>query len=75
MPAIKGQPKKLINYKIPHDLEKKVDNAIENGEFSSQADLITAALHFFFNKIEFEKLIDHRIEEKIKELVKNEALK
>ena len=57
MPVIKGSPKKLINYKIPHDLEKKVDNAIDRGDFSSQADLLTAALHYYFNNTEIEERI------------------
>jgi Arc/MetJ-type ribon-helix-helix transcriptional regulator len=48
MPTIRGKPKKQIGYKIPADLGKKVDELIDEGIFSSQADIITTALREFF---------------------------
>jgi metal-responsive CopG/Arc/MetJ family transcriptional regulator len=48
MPSIRGKPKEQISYKCPHDLFLKINTAIENGEFSSRNDLITAALRTFF---------------------------
>lgn len=48
MPSIRGKPKEQISYKCPHDLLLKINNAIENGEFASRNDIITAALRTFF---------------------------
>ncbi len=49
MPSIQGKPKEQISYKCPHDLLLKINTAIENGEYSSRNDIITAALRIFFN--------------------------
>lgn len=48
MPSIRGKPKEQISYKCPHDLLRKIEAAIESGEFSSKNDIITAALRSFF---------------------------
>jgi len=48
MPSIRGKPKKQISYKCPHDLLLKINAAIENGEYASRNDIITAALRLFF---------------------------
>lgn len=48
MPPIRGKPKEQISYKCPHDLLRKINAAIESGEFSSKNDIITAALRSFF---------------------------
>jgi|GEM_PF-1056967 Arc/MetJ-type ribon-helix-helix transcriptional regulator len=50
MPSIRGKPKEQISYKCPHDLLRKIDAAIESGEFSSKNDIITAALRSFFER-------------------------
>ena len=57
MPRIKGRPKKQINYKIPHDLEMMVCEAIQSNEFSSQGDLLTAALRGYFAEKNINKYI------------------
>lgn len=57
MPRIKGQPKKQINYKIPHDLEMMVSEAVQSNEFSSQGDLLTAALREYFSEKNINKHI------------------
>lgn len=49
MPSIQGKPKEQISYKCPHDLLLKINTAIENGEYSSRNDIITAALRIFFD--------------------------
>jgi len=48
MPSIRGKPKVQISYKCPHDLLVKINTAIENGEYASRNDIITAALRIFF---------------------------
>lgn len=48
MPSIRGKPKEQISYKCPHDLLLKINTAIENEEFASRNDIITAALRMFF---------------------------
>ncbi len=48
MPSIRGKPKEQISYKCPHDLLLKINTAIENGEYASRNDIITAALRTFF---------------------------
>jgi len=48
MPVIKGKPKEQISYKCPHDLLLKINASIENGEYASRNDIITAALRSFF---------------------------
>nr|WP_320160751.1 hypothetical protein [uncultured Methanoregula sp.] len=48
MPPIRGKPKEQISYKCPHDLLLKINTVIENGEYSSRNDIITAALRRFF---------------------------
>jgi len=48
MPSIRGKPKEQISYKCPHDLLLKINTAIEDGEYSSRNDIITAALRTFF---------------------------
>ena len=48
MPSIRGRPKEQISYKCPHDLLRKIEAAIESGEFSSKNDIITAALRSYF---------------------------
>jgi len=48
MPSIRGKPKEQISYKCPHDLLQKINAAIENGEYASRNDIITAALLTFF---------------------------
>ncbi|MCK9631094.1 MAG: hypothetical protein M0R30_05570 [Methanoregula sp.] len=50
MPSIRGKPKEQISYKCPHDLLQKINTAIENGEYASRNDIITAALLTFFEK-------------------------
>jgi len=75
MPTIPGEKKKLISYKIPPLLEKKIDASIEKGDFSSQADAITAALFFFYDSKEFEKTIDQKIEGKFKEFMNSDEFK
>jgi Arc/MetJ-type ribon-helix-helix transcriptional regulator len=64
--TIRGKPKKQIGYKIPTDLQKKIDAAIAQGEFSSQADIITASLRSFFDKREFETLVENKVIEFLK---------
>jgi metal-responsive CopG/Arc/MetJ family transcriptional regulator len=49
MPPIHGRPKEQISYKCPHDLLLKINTMIENEEYSSRNDIITAALRNFFN--------------------------
>lgn len=61
MAAIRGKPKKQIGYKIPTDLQKKIDALIAKGEFSNQADIITASLRSFFDKRDFEGIIETKI--------------
>ena len=61
MATIRGKPKKQIGYKIPTDIQKKIDFLIDEGEFSSQADIITAALRQFFDKREFELIVENKI--------------
>jgi Arc/MetJ-type ribon-helix-helix transcriptional regulator len=75
MPRIKGKTKKQINYRIPQHLEKKVDLLIENEEFSSQSEIITKALDFYFEHQEIDQIIDIRLKaffksEEGKELIK-----
>jgi metal-responsive CopG/Arc/MetJ family transcriptional regulator len=48
MPSIRGKPKEQISYKCPHDLLLKINTAIENGEYASRNDIITAALRTYF---------------------------
>jgi Arc/MetJ-type ribon-helix-helix transcriptional regulator len=59
--AIRGKPKKQIGYKIPPDLMRKIEGLISGGEFSSQSDIITAALRSFFDKREFEEMVDIKV--------------
>lgn len=61
MAAIRGKPKKQIGYKIPTDLQNKIDALIAKGEFSNQADIITASLRSFFDKRDFEAIIESKI--------------
>lgn len=71
MPRIKGRPKKQINYKIPHDLEIMVCEAIQANEFSSQGDLLTAALREYFNEKNINKYIRAYLEsQEGRELIK-----
>jgi len=48
MPAIRGKPKEQISYKCPHDLFQKINTLIDQGKYASRNDLITEALHLFF---------------------------
>ncbi|MFA5331111.1 MAG: hypothetical protein WC342_01925 [Methanoregula sp.] len=48
MPSIKGKPKEQISYKCPHDLFQKICDLIDDGEYSSRNDILTAALRAFF---------------------------
>jgi Arc/MetJ-type ribon-helix-helix transcriptional regulator len=48
MPSIKGKPKEQISYKCPHDILQKITAVIENGEYASRNDVLTAALILFF---------------------------
>lgn len=61
MATIRGKPKKQIGYKIPTDLQKKIDAVIAQGEFSNQADIITASLRSFFDKREFETMVENKV--------------
>ena len=36
-------------YRIPPDVEKKINQLIESGEFDTRADIITTALRFYFD--------------------------
>lgn len=36
-------------YRIPPDIEKKMNQLIASGEFDTRADLITTALRFYFD--------------------------
>ncbi|MFA5267952.1 MAG: hypothetical protein WC379_08265 [Methanoregula sp.] len=36
-------------YRIPPDIEKKMNELIESGEFDTRADLITTALRYYFD--------------------------
>ena len=36
-------------YRIPPDIERKMNQLIESGEFDTRADLITAALRYYFD--------------------------
>lgn len=51
-------------YRIPPDIERKIDSLIEMGEFNTKADVFTAALRFYFEnknrdlKDEFMKWIE-----------------
>jgi len=36
-------------YRIPPDVEKKMNQLIESGEFDTRADIITTALRFYFD--------------------------
>ena len=36
-------------YRIPPDVEKKMNQLIESGEFDTRADIITTALPFYFD--------------------------
>jgi metal-responsive CopG/Arc/MetJ family transcriptional regulator len=48
MPKIRGAPKEYIPYRCSQKILKKIDLTIENKEFSTRADVITAALEFYF---------------------------
>jgi metal-responsive CopG/Arc/MetJ family transcriptional regulator len=61
MPSIRGKPKEQISYKCPHDLFLKINTAIENGEFASRNDIITAALRTFFENRNYD--VKHQITE------------
>ena len=78
MPSIRGKPKKQISYKCPHDLLLKINAAIENGEYASRNDIITAALRIFFenhdktSKGEIKEwLISEEGEEYLKNLIRD----
>lgn len=77
MPSIRGKPKEQISYKCPHDLLQKINTAIEDGEYASRNDIITAALRTFFenhnNGLKYqivEWLISDEGEEYMKNLIK-----
>ena len=36
-------------YRIPPDVEKKMNELIESGEFDTRADLITTAIRYYFD--------------------------
>ena len=36
-------------YRIPPDIEKKMNQLIESGEFDTRADVITTSLRFYFD--------------------------
>jgi len=36
-------------YRIPPDIEKKMNQLIESGEFDTRADVITTAIRFYFD--------------------------
>jgi len=36
-------------YRIPPDIEKKMNQIIESGEFDTRADVITTSLRFYFD--------------------------
>jgi Arc/MetJ-type ribon-helix-helix transcriptional regulator len=36
-------------YRIPPDIEKKMNQLIDSGEFDTRADLITTALRYYFD--------------------------
>nr|WP_321349718.1 hypothetical protein [uncultured Methanoregula sp.] len=46
--------KKTSGYKIPPDLESKMNALVENGEFVNRADQMTAALRFWFAYRQFD---------------------
>ncbi len=73
MPSIKGKPKVQLSYKCPHDLLQKINEAIENGEYASRNDVITAALISFFRDEMYYKnhMIDWLISEEGEKLLKN----
>ncbi|AGB01368.1 ribbon-helix-helix domain-containing protein [Methanoregula formicica] len=61
MATIRGKPKKQIGYKIPTDLQKKIDSLIAKEEFSNQADIITASLRSYFDKRDFEDVVESKV--------------
>lgn len=44
----KEKPRNFVGYRIPPDIEKKVDALIESKEFDNKADIISIALRFWF---------------------------
>jgi len=41
--------KRSTSYRVPTDLETKIDNLLNEGKYSSQSDIITVALRFWFD--------------------------
>ncbi len=48
MPAKKEKARDYIGYRVPPDIEKKIDNLIQSKEFDTKADVLSVALRFWF---------------------------
>jgi Arc/MetJ-type ribon-helix-helix transcriptional regulator len=78
MALIRGKPKVQISYKCPHDLLQKINTAIDDGEYASRNDIITAALRLFFddrNKISKDQIKEWLMSEEGEEWMRGQIRK
>lgn len=78
MPRQKGKSKNQLSYRIPSDVELKMDKLIANKEFNTRSDIISTAIRFYLDHREFnieEEIESYLNSEKGERYIKNQIEK
>jgi len=74
MPRQKGKSKNQLSYRIPSDIELKMDKLLVNKVFNTRSEIISTAIRFYFEhqELNIEKEIEkYLISEKGENYIKN----